>query len=225
LVKIAVLEYINIHTHISSGSGKSIVNIFPSGNPVRIAANFFSTGLHPWYIEIQDYQRKMEIIRNWSKDISCLAIGETGLDRFSKADMELQMAILKQHVEIAEEVGKPLIIHCVRAFDELISIKKNSRSKVAWIVHGFNSKNQIAKKLIREGMKLSFGRDLAQVKSNAKRALEVIPDHDFFLETDDSYFSIQEIYSFAARIRNIALEDLMIMVQRNFEQTFTLFHE
>jgi TatD DNase family protein len=220
-----VLDYINIHTHLNSGSGKSIVNIFPSENQNHAAGNLFSTGLHPWYIDVQDYQRKMEIVRKWSKNTSCLAIGETGLDRLAEADMELQKAIFKQHIEIAEEVGKPLIIHCVKAFDELIAIKRNSGSEVPWIVHGFNSKNQIAEKLIREGMKLSFGRDLAQVKSNAKRALEVIPDHDFFLETDDSHFSIQEIYSFAARIRKISLDELMKMIGRNFEKTFTLQNE
>jgi TatD DNase family protein len=220
-----VLDYINIHTHINSDSGKSIVNIFPSENQVLQTGNFFSTGLHPWFIDIQDYQRKMEIVRNRSKNTSCLAIGETGLDRLTEADIELQKAILKQHVEIAEDVGKPLIIHCVRAFDELIGLKKNSRSKVRWIVHGFNSNLQIAEKLIREGMALSFGKALAHKESNANKVLGMIQDHDFFLETDDSKFSIQEIYSFAAQIRNISLDALMIMIQRNFEQIFTLQNE
>jgi TatD DNase family protein len=219
------LEYINIHTHINSDSDKSIVNIFPSENQIHQTGNFFSTGLHPWYIDIKDYQGKMEIVRNRSKNSSCLAIGETGLDRLAKTDMELQKEILKQHVEIAEEVGKPLIIHCVRAFDELVGIKKNSRSKVPWIVHGFNSNMQVAEKLIREGMVLSFGKALAHKESNANKVLGMVQDHDFFLETDDSKFSIQEIYSFAARIRSISLEELMIMVQRNFEQTFTLQNE
>jgi len=219
------MDYIDIHTHGNSVAVKSVLNLFPGENLPEISGRLFSTGLHPWYIDVKDYNYKIEIVRNWAKNKSCIAIGETGLDKISKTDFDLQKILFEKHIEIAEENDKPLIIHCVRAFDELIGIRKITDSKVPWIVHGYNSKPQIAERLIKEGLILSFGKALTHPGSNAKKILETISENRFFLETDDSPLSIQEIYGFAAKIRKISINTLSEIIQRNFEQTFISQHE
>ena len=219
------MDYIDIHTHGNSVAAKSVLNLFPEENLPEISGRLYSTGLHPWYIDINDYNDKIEIVRNWAKNKSCIAIGETGLDKISKTNFDLQKTLFEKHIEIAEENDKPLIIHCVRAFDELIGIRKITGSKVPWIMHGYNSKPQIAERLINEGLILSFGKAMTHPGSNAEKILETISENSFFLETDDSPLSIQEIYSFAAKIRKISINTLAEMIQRNFEQTFISQHE
>jgi TatD DNase family protein len=219
------LDYIDIHTHSGSVTGKSILNIFPADNLSENPGRLFSIGLHPWYIDQKSYIEKIEIVRIWAKCNTCMAIGETGLDKLAKSDFNLQLIIFDKHIEIAEEFYKPLIIHCVRAFEEIIELKKATGSKVPWIVHGFNSKIQIAEKLINEGMLLSFGKALGNKDSNAAKVMGRIPENSFFLETDDSDLEIQEIYDFGANIRESALTELMAMIQNKFEITYNLPNE
>jgi TatD DNase family protein len=219
------MDYIDIHTHANTATGKYVLNLFPSENLPELSGRLFSIGLHPWDIDNNDYDDKIKIISKLAEIDSCIAIGETGLDKLSTTNFDLQKIIFQKHIEIADEYGKPLIIHCVRAFDELMQIKKMTGSKVPWIVHGFNSKIQVAEKLIDEGLILSFGKALTQPGSNAQKVLEIISDNGFFLETDDSSLSIQEIYIQAANTRKISIAKLMAIIKENFEQTFTLKNE
>jgi TatD DNase family protein len=219
------LDYIDIHTHHKTATGKTILNLFPTDHLPENSNSVFSIGLHPWHIEASDVLDKIEIVRSLAKLDSCIAIGETGIDKLAETNYDLQTTVFENHVEIAVEMGKPLIIHCVRAFDDLIRIKKNAGSVVPWIVHGFNSNLSIAERLLNEGFTLSFGKALAQNGSNAQKIIGLLMDNDFFLETDDGTFSIKEIYLLAAKIRKTTIENLMTLIQRNFEKTFILPHE
>lgn len=179
-----------------------------------------SIGLHPWFIDPENYLKKISIVSEMAKSGSCVAIGETGLDKLIKTDFDLQKSLFRRHIEIAEEFNKPLIIHCVRAFDELVTMKRASGSTVKWIVHGFNSKMQIAEKLLQEKMILSFGKHLKHENSNASNVLSEISVDDFFLETDDRDMTIQEVYEHAAKIRNLPIDELKKIIYNNFNQTF-----
>lgn len=215
------MDFIDIHTHSFAGSEKAIVNILPTEEAFSELKNRnLSIGLHPWYIDSDSYQKKLSMVLEMAKSPACLAIGETGLDRLVKTDFELQKNIFLSHIEIAEALNKPLIIHCVRAFDELLTMKQKTGSTVQWIVHGFNSKSRIAEKLLDEKIILSFGKHLKYPNSNAAMVLGGMSDNDFFLETDDNEISIQEVYGLAAKIRMISLEELKTIVYKNFKQIF-----
>ena len=62
----------------------------------------------------------------------------------AKAPMELQLAVFKEQVKLSEKLGLPLIIHCVKAMDELLAVKKEFRPQQAWIWHGFRGKTGIS---------------------------------------------------------------------------------
>jgi TatD DNase family protein len=216
------MEYINIHTHNKKETGKFILNLFPSDPDTELPGSLFCIGIHPWYITNDDEKRKMNMVRELAQHSSCVAIGETGLDKLTKTDFNVQIAVFRQHIEIAEEVGKPLILHCVKAFNELIKLKRTTGSQVPWIVHGFNSSVQTARQLIIEGFFLSFGKALIYPGSNAHKALAIVPDDYFFLETDDSELSIHDVYAHAARCRNNSLEEIATIIEMNFNKTFKL---
>lgn len=143
-----------------------------------------------------------------------IAIGETGLDRLISTSMETQINVFKQQIQLAEQVQKPLIIHAVRTFNELIRLKQQIKPSVAWIIHGFRGKKQIAEQLVKHGFYLSFG------EKYQEEALRHTPLNRIFLETDESTQPIGVLYRKAADNLSIPLEEFSENIRQNIRQVF-----
>jgi TatD DNase family protein len=150
----------------------------------------------------------------------CLAIGECGLDKLSQVDFALQQEVFVEQIKIANDIGKPLIIHCVKAFNELINCLNLNNNQVPVIVHGFNNNENIARILVNEGMYFSFGKALLGYESNAAKAIKNVGRKRFFLETDDADISIKYIYKKATDLLGIDEEIIRQQLQSNFETVF-----
>jgi TatD DNase family protein len=177
-------------------------------------------GLHPWYISEKECSRQMKMVSKTVADKRVLAIGETGLDKLAETGFNLQKKIFQQHIEIAEEHNKPLIIHAVKTFNEIITLKKESRSNIPWIIHGFNGKIQLADMLIQHGFYLSFGQALMSKNPTIHKSIAKVPYDRFFLETDDSEYRIIDIYEKAAVGLHIDLASLKRQLAINFRKVF-----
>lgn len=143
-----------------------------------------------------------------------LAIGEAGLDKLAEASLEVQMEVFRYQVELAEEVGKPLVIHLVKAVDELLRMKRALRPSVPWIIHGFRGKMALAEEYLRHGFYLSFG------EKYQEEALRQVPVHRLFIETDESTVAVAELYERAAGVRGVAVKELREAVQGNISKVF-----
>ena len=220
------MPFIDIHTHrfVSANDILAVENVFAADIPKikTISKRLFSSGLHPWHINILDFEKDLAGIEAFSHHPQILAFGEAGLDKLCKVDFKLQEIVFLKQLEIAAKTEKPMIIHCVKAFQEIISMYQKAKSKTTLIFHGFNNNRQIAESLIKQGFYLSFGHALLNQKSNAFRIFRQIPDDRFFLETDDSGNSIEEIYAEAARIKGISILEMKSMVFKNFENCFKI---
>ena len=215
------MKYIDIHTHNTENSASiSIVNFSPEEAVNTNVKGFFSTGLHPWHIDENSIEKDIKLVEEAASSDEFVAIGEAGLDKFADCNIELQKEVFIEQVKISERLKKPLIIHCVRMFNELIRIKKELSPKQEWIVHGFNSNLQIAKELIKNGLYLSFGKALLNEGSNAIKVLPEIPINTIFLETDDSDIDIGTIYNSAASVLSIEEEELGKIIENNFNKIF-----
>ena len=215
--------YIDIHTHFSANAEDviQIINLFPEQPIVRLAAHsFYSIGWHPWFLKEDLFDACLKIVSAKSTKPEILAIGECGLDHLSEASFELQIEVFKQQAAIAEKVEKPLIIHCVRASNELIKLKKEIKPKIPWIIHGFNSNLITGRELLRHGFFISIGVDLFKEISNAINFLPQIPLDRLFLETGDADIPVEMIYQKAASILNIELITLKNQIFSNFNQLF-----
>lgn len=212
-------KLIDIHTHKRRESGISVYNLYPQHTAEDIPVGFYSIGIHPWHID-ESWDEKMLIAEELAGEKNCLAIGETGLDKIRGADFGLQKIVFEKHIEIASAKGKPLILHCVRAYDDLIRLKKRNSAGILWIIHGFNGKPSVADQLIQAGFNFSFGKALIQADSNARQALQIVKENVFFLETDDSDVPIEEIYRVAAGQLAISVEELAAVMGHNFETLF-----
>ncbi|MDO5104824.1 MAG: TatD family hydrolase [Capnocytophaga sp.] len=189
--------FFDIHSH----SGKSFENELVIQNQFPLTAkttNWFSVGIHPWYLE--DWQKQWEVLESLALHPNCVAIGECGLDKNISESIDNQVKIFEKHIVLSEKLQMPLVIHCVKAFSELISVKKKIQPLQTWIVHGFNKNQSVANLLINSGLKLSFGKSLL-VNENVQTVFKSIPDGSYFLETDDSAVSIAEIYKKAYELR------------------------
>lgn len=217
---------INIHTHNpeKQDNQQIIYNlIIPETDEAleafpdeTIPKSWLSAGIHPWYISENNQKLQLEKLRQLAKYQDIKLIGECGLDRLKVSSLPLQEEIFIKQIRIAEEVKKPLIIHCVKCFNELISIKKIVRPKVPMILHGFNNNFHIAQALLERGFYLSLGTALLNENSNAAHLLAQIPLEKLFFETDDKEVSIAEIYEKASFILKMPLDKLEDVIFANY---------
>ena len=182
---------------------------------------YFSLGIHPWFIEKQDRDTAMARLLAGCADPKLAAIGECGLDKCISTPLELQLDVFIKQALLAQRLGMPLIIHCVRAFNELLQSKQSIQPGAPWIIHGFSGKPALAEQLIKHGCYVSFGKALLHENSGAARSLLSIPIERVFLETDAAEdIGIGEIYAAAAKIRALPLDELQRQIVANFERVF-----
>lgn len=215
------MKFINIHTHQPSNHPKNLdVLQVQQGLNLSLPSTLFGYGVHPWSSNVEkELQLSNEVITN--KNL--IYIGECGLDKLKDADLATQTDIFKQHIFASEDLKKPLLIHCVRAFNELMELHKKLKPNQQWIVHGYTGSPQLAQQLINQGFMLSFGAALLRNNSKANQSLATIPHQKILLETDDTPISIEEIYAAAAKTLQLSIKEIKILIVNNFMQLFPSF--
>jgi TatD DNase family protein len=214
------IPFTNIHTHTAAEPNTISIKNNAKNFSFLPTTDFISIGIHPWYINEKSATEEMSFIQKNAQNKNVLAIGECGLDKLAAAELSAQEHIFKAQLEIAQQLQKPVIIHCVKAFDSLVRIKKEMNLSVPMIVHGFNNNEQIAKELIRNGFYLSFGKALLQDNSNATKAIQLASIDSIFLETDDTDISIIAIFEAASKLLNIKEPLLVQHIYSNFKKVF-----
>jgi TatD DNase family protein len=220
--KQTVLPYFDIHCHSAQPMHEYEIRSLNTHefNPADTQSGFYTLGLHPWFIDRQDCQVALEKIIAVQDDPNMLGIGESGLDKAIDIDLAVQLEVFNSQIALAEKFHKPLIIHCVRAYNELLQCKKHSHNAVPWIIHGFTGKPELARQLVRQGFYLSFGQALLHGNANLCKVLSETPLEKLFLETDAAEISIRDIYAAAAKILGLELEKLQQQLLSNFQRVF-----
>ena len=198
---------IDIHTHhYPPKSYPAIYNLtFEMAEEILSTKEkgLFSTGIHPWYAH-ECSEEKMLRLEKWLNDEQIIAIGECGLDKHAKATLKEQHEIFERQIIISEQLQKPLIIHCVGCFNELLQIRKQLIPKQLWIIHGFRGKPQLTEQLLCAGCTLSFGE-----KFNSE-SVRVAPLDRLFTETDKSNEPIEAICRRIADVKKCTVDDLSV---------------
>lgn len=199
------MDFLDFHHHQLGKNGNYNLDLNE-----QIPVGKFSAGLHPKDIT-QNWKSDFEKIKNISLSENCLAIGECGLDGLISIDENIQNIVFKAHISWAEEIRKPIIIHCVRRFSQILHYKN---AKVPLVIHGFNRKENIATELLDAGFYLSFGY-AALENLSLQNIIKNIPIQRLFLETDDSDFEIIRLYEKVSEIKSISLENLKNQMWEN----------
>lgn len=210
--------YINIHTHhLTNENGISIYNNrFLYDTEITID-HLFSIGIHPYDINLVDENSFKELEKKLNHK-NCIAIGECGLDKLKNADLISQKIVLQKQLELAVKYNKPLIIHCVKAFDELIELCKPFENKIQLIIHGFNKSEELAVQLISKGFYLSLNHTIFN-KENFD--FTKLPINKLFFETDDyTLILISDVYKKASIKLKMDVNELKEKIYSNFNLLF-----
>jgi TatD DNase family protein len=185
----------------------------------------FSLGLHPWFLTKENFNSDFKKLAQLVDNQSVMVIGECGLDRLKGEDLNFQTEAFAAQIHLAESSRKSVVIHCVKAYGELIALKKKLNPHVPMIVHGFNQNEQILKELLKNDFYISIGSAILSLPlggdSNAAKYVSSIPLDKLFFETDDQRLSIKNVYEQAAKLLNVDLVVLKEKIYTNFQNILT----
>lgn len=219
-------DYIDIHTHYgtkASAGTFSVISlmaheeIFPESTP-GIA---FTFGIHPWFLTPTNHDRQLKDLKRIARNSAVIAIGEAGFDKIKGPDNDLQRRTFEEQAAVAEAMNKPLVIHCVRAWDELLKAHKRLKPSRHWLVHGFRGNKDLAGQLVSKNMFLSFWFDFVN-RPEATPLIRSLPVERIFLETDGSGVDIKDIYKKVSEDLEMEIEELKGITYRNFKVFFSL---
>ena len=203
----SAMTFFNFHTH-DTAAHDAIISVSPSCFDPH-SGLLYSVGIHPWNT-IGDLQQEWDLLETFCHHQQVVAIGETGLDTLRGAPLDIQIEIFKRHIAMAEQIGKPIIVHCVRAWQELITTwRSTAPHHVSLAVHGFRGNAAIAKQLVKEGFYLSFGEHFKA------EALAVTPHYRILIENDDSNSDIANIASHVAETLQMPVTDIIAISTAN----------
>lgn len=219
------MTYYDIHTHQPSVRPEdiAIVNtIVEAGHSpesdeannleASLSPNYRSVGIHPWYINnvhVQLAELEMLVFQP-----GVVAIGEAGLDKLAEPPLNIQEEVFLAQIALSEETGKPLIIHCVKAWAEIIEIRKRLKPRLPWVIHGFRGNSDLARQLLRQGLYLSFGEHFNP------DALRVAWPGSLFAETDDKTDDIRSVYRQIACALDFSPEQVAAQIAENVRNIF-----
>lgn len=219
--------YYDIHTHQPplNPDDVAIVNyLIPAqGLPLQlnpshkeIAGQFLSAGIHPRYIyNVKEQLAELESILSRPEVV---AIGEAGLDKLARTSMDIQHELFVAQALLANKMNKPLLIHCIKAWPELIAVRRAVQPHTPWIIHGFRGNGELASQLIRQGFLLSFGQYFNPAALQAARGTP------FFTETDDKDIDIRLIYEQIASYLQLPVKQIGLQLEQNMLDTFPIMN-
>lgn len=216
------MTYFDAHSHRRSKDPSTTTLVC-----VRITASteVFETdgictvGLHPWDVT-EDWRDVVDIVEDLAQEELVVGIGEVGIDRACDAPWQHQVDAFEYIADLAERVSKPLVIHCVKAHDELLRIHRFVNPVQPWVLHGFVKGADLAKQCLDAGMYLSFGPAVFKESVSLIEALRLCPADRLLIETDDEHVSISDVYTTVAKLRGVTTEELCAIQQQNFETVF-----
>jgi TatD DNase family protein len=194
--------FVDIHTHHSKQANSHFIRNVHYHNDFTFEKGIlYSVGIHPWSVEHCNRDAIQGLMKLGAHP-QVVVIGECGLDKYSNNSYEIQNYRFEEQIGISELHQKPLIIHCVGYYNELIAIKKEINPTQEWIIHGFRGKPQLAQQLLDAGMALSYG---AYFNTES---LRITPMDKLFIETDECTTPIEQLYELIATHKSCSALEL-----------------
>lgn len=202
---------IDAHTHHLTASG--ITSVEPANfdpQPGRL----YSVGIHPWHThDVGD--DTLQLLEQYAQHPQVVAIGETGMDTLRGAPLQRQAQVFEKHLQLAQKLDKPVIIHCVRTTQQIVALCRHHGVTVPCAIHGMRSNERVAKPLIDAGFYLSFG-----PRFNPATVLST-PRDRILIETDDCDTTILEVATLLSSTLGLAPADILALAGNNLHHFLT----
>ena len=167
------MHYLDIHTHYAREAHNIDSRVSYRPTEPLSTQGLYSIGLHPCYPEDMTEEAYALLCQRITREPKMWAIGECGLDKYSQVDLDIQKQYFIKQIKLSELTHKPLIIHCVKAYNELLNLKNKN----------------VAEQLIKAGCFLSFGQYY-----NPEALTFAFQAGHAFLETDMDVMPIEDVY-------------------------------
>jgi len=216
-------DYIDIHSH-GARSSKGIYIIenlmaHEGRTPSDLPEQACTFGIHPWHLNGSNIEQLIYNVLAVTGFSNLVAVGEAGFDKLRGPSIDIQLRAFEKQILISEEIRKPVVIHCVRAWDELLPVYKKLKPKMPWLVHGFRGSLELAEQLLSKGMYLSFWFDFI-LRPESSTLLRSLPRDRIFLETDGAEIDIKDIYNKVSNDLGISVNELKTKILSNFKNFF-----
>lgn len=219
------IPFIDIHTHPFRNETDTIrvQNIYPGdGFAAFTGQNFYSVGLHPWHISTKEENNNaLQMVEEALEFDHVILVGEAGLDKIIDNDFAEQLRVFEAQAYMAEEYQCPLVIHCVKAYNEVIELRKKMKPAMPWILHAYNGGLELIKQLENMGFMFSYGKNLFRDNAKVINSFKHLPLDKLFLETDELEWKVEAIYKQAALLKGISIEELKNAIWDNFNRIET----
>lgn len=218
-------DYIDIHIHGGSPAAGIFMLESLMAHEEKLTSDIpgiaYTYGIHPWFLDAENQKQLLTKVKKTADRPDIIAIGEAGFDKLKGPSIELQRSVFEEQIAISEELNKPVVIHCVRAWDELLSVQKKVKPKMPWMVHGFRGGVDLANQLISKGMYLSIWFDFV-LRPESSLLLRSLPKDRLFLETDGADVSIRDIYKKVSDDTGMPIDELKTKIYTNFNEFFNI---
>jgi len=197
---------------------------------------FASVGIHPNTSISSDMTVDVQTLTALADDPNIIAIGETGLDYFrSQGDLTWQHQRFRTHIQAAQEIGKPLIIHCRDAAEDTLRIlREENAAQVGGIMHCFVEDWDVAQQAMDMGFYISFSGIVTFKNAKALQTIaKQVPLERILVETDSPYLApvpyrgkmnqpayVKHVAEFIANLREESFETIAQTTTENFFRLF-----
>lgn len=175
-------------------------------------------GLHPWYIDKAPTNWK-QLLKKFLETSGNACVGECGLDRLKGASLDMQKSVFQAHIDLAKTYQRPILIHCVKAWDILDAFGADLPPK--FVFHSFNAHLFQARWILDFGGYIAVNASILRSK-DFDSVLKFIPADRLLLESDAPYQTklsdLPDLCAKIAHIRGEKLEDLVQQLYLNAKE-------
>ena len=195
-----------------------------------------SAGMHPMADETDEFS--IEYLTQLATDDKVVAIGETGLDYYyHKGNPDWQQERFRAHIQVANKVNKPVIIHTRDAANDTLDILRGENAeKCGGVIHCFTETQEFAEHAMELGFMISISGIVTFKNADALRKVaKSIPDDKLLIETDSPYLApiphrgkqnqpafVHHVAETLADIRNTSVEHIAEISRNNFYRLFNI---
>jgi len=192
-----MIDILDFHTHRLDATAALIAVDPRHFNP--LPGKWYSVGFHPWDDVGALTDEDFDLLARCARHPQVLAVGETGMDRVRGDDLPVQEAVFIRHMQLARELGKPVVVHSVRATQDILAARRRAHlDDVILAIHGMRAGANVARTLLNAGCYLSYGPRFSP------EALSVTPLDRLLIETDDSDMAITAVAAQVAAALNLS---------------------
>ena len=206
-----MIDILDIHTHRLDATA-ALIAVDPRHFHPQ-PDKWYSVGFHPWDDVDMLTEGDFDLLRQCACHTQVLAIGETGMDSRRGAALDIQASVFLRHLQLAHELGKPVVAHNVRATRHILDARRKAGlDDVTLIIHGMRGNAHVARTLLDAGCYLSYGPRFNE------EALQTTPLDRLLIETDDSDAAIADVAALVAKTFHLTPAEVTTAAANNAQR-------